>query len=305
MIESIAVPMDGSLQAESVLPYVSAIAQGLGANVTLLHAIGGSRLVTGRLSAEPEQRAYLERLQANSRDVAERYLDRQASGLEDIGVAVETTVLDGHPSQAIIRYEEEHRPDFIAVSTQGRSGTSRVALGSVAGHLLNNVRAPLLLVHPDEPVARPVAQPKEIVVPLDTSELAEAALPMASYLARGLGASVTLVSALPTISQLYLGSEMVVHPTDVFKRAEEAAGEYLEDVSARLTADGLDVTSLVLQGDPARAIFDYTRKASDAIVVMATHGRSGLGRWVLGSVTDKVVREGGAPAVIVRPSKAR
>ena len=302
MINSIAVPLDGSPQAEHVLPYVAAVARGADASVVLLHAIGGSRLVTGRLLNEAEQVAYLEQLQAESRQAAENYLDEHARGLKDLGITVSTSILHGQPTHAIGEYGSLHMPSLIAVSTQGRSGLSGVSLGSVASHLLTQSRVPLLLVHPDEPVTRPVAHVRQIVVPLDTSDLAETVLPAARDLARGLGATITLVTALPTTSHLYLGAELVSHPTNVLKRAEDYATDYLKQVHARLEAEGLAVRWRIIHGDAAKAIHEHTVDEADTIVAMATHGRSGLSRWVVGSVTDKVVRLGGVPILIVRPS---
>ena len=303
MIETIAVPLDGSTEAERVLPYATAIARGLGAEVVLLHIIGGSRLVTGKLTGDAEQKQYLERLQVNSRRQAQGYLDKHTRALDELGAKVKTTILYGDPSNVLVEYGASHRPDIIAISTQGRSGMQRTSLGSVAAHLLSNVRVPLLLVHPDEPVAEQTARIARVVVPLDTSELAEAALPTAQDLARGLDATIDLVIALPTESQLYLGSELMTHPADVIQRAEDSAKAYLSDVRAGLEADGHSVKSTILHGDPASAVYEYTSQQAETLVAMATHGRSGLGRWVLGSVTDKVARLGGAPILVVRPER--
>jgi len=142
---------------------------------------------------------------------------------------------------------------------------------------------------------------KRVVVPLDTSDLAEIALPPTLDVARGLDLPITLVLAIPTLSQLYLGTELVPHPEDILKRSEAEAGTYLMGVSDHLAAEGTKVSWKVLHGDPARAIVDHSGGSPENLITMATHGHSGLGRWVLGSVTDKVVRTGTSPVLVVRP----
>ena len=304
MIKHILMPLDGSPEGEGALPYVAAIAGGLRAEVTILHVVGGSRAVTGRLAKQPESRAYLEQLQADSERLAQTYLARQAKRLQDLEIPTEVSTLFGQPSEVIAGYGGENRPDLIAMCTHGRSGLSRTAMGSVAGYLLNKARSPLLLVRTKEDVSRPVVPVKNVVVPLDSSGLAEAALPIAKELATGLDLTITLALAIPRLSQLYLGTEMVTHPAAILERSEGEAGEYLQEVAGRLESDGLAVSWKILHGDPARSIVEFASQSRDNVIAMATHGRSGLGRWVLGSVTDKVVRTSESPVLVVRPTKS-
>ena len=304
MIRQILVPLDGSPQAEVALPYVAAIAKGLGSEVTILHAIGGSRVLTGRLTRDTEQRQYLEQLQADSQRMAQGYLEVQVKRLQDLGISVNSSITLGRPSEVIVGYGGDDKPDLIAMCTQGRSGLSGVALGSVAGHVLQNSRSPLLLVHPGEFAYKPVATVGKIVVPLDTSELAEAALPIAQELALGLKLTITLVLALPKLSRLYLGTEMVAHPSDILEKAQGEAAEYLKEVASRLEPEGTTVEWKVLHEDPGAAIVEYADQSKDSWITMATRGRSGLGRWVLGSVTDKVIRTGNSPMLIVRAAQS-
>ena len=292
MVKSILATLDGSPLAEAVLPYVAAIGGGLESRVVLANAV------------DPEDWLDLPHLWDSVEKASREYLNGQAKRLGELDIPVTTRVLHGKAADAILEHAEGEAPDLIAMSTHGRSGLSRVVLGSVAGRVLHGARAPLLLVHPKDDVREPVARLTDIVVPLDASELGETALPLARLLARRLSLNVSLVMALPTSSQLYLGTEFVAHPADIMERTEEAANSYLGDVARRVEEeDGLNVRWQVLRGDAGNAIVEYARDLPDNLVAMSTHGRSGLGRWVLGSVTDKVVRSSGDPVLVVRPNR--
>jgi nucleotide-binding universal stress UspA family protein len=94
----------------------------------------------------------------------------------------------------------------------------------------------------------------------------------------------------------------VAHPQDLLARAEELVSMYLRDLAERIQSeDGTPAKWKVLWGDAATEIVELARSTENNMVAMCTHGRSGVGRWVLGSVTDKVVRSSGDPVLVVRP----
>ncbi len=145
---------------------------------------------------------------------------------------------------------------------------------------------------------------KRILVPLDGSELAERALPYAEELARQFGASLIL---LRSVNSLDLSSAQAFSgylPAEVYDAAYEdarrVAREYLEATAARLAADGLKVEWVLRTGDPAGEVVEHERDGKADLVVMSTHGRSGLSRWVFGSVADRVLRGGTIPVLLVR-----
>lgn len=301
MINSILVTLDGSPLSEAILPYVSALARGLKPRprVTLLHVMDPS---PASLPAEMEDLPYVRELRESSRKATMDYLRRQATSIiEASGIQVVTEVQFGRPSQAILDFAEEQRPDLIAMATHGRSGLRRAVLGSVATHVLSSTAFPLLLVRPRDETTPQAVSFTDVIVPLDTSALSEAALPIAQHIARSLGLNMRLVTVLPTLSQLYLGTQPVAYPADIVEKAEDASAEYLRGVSARLQRDGLAASWEVLHGDAGDAIVDYARALPNNLIAMSTHGRSGLGRWLLGSVADRVVRSSGDPVLVVRP----
>ena len=135
---------------------------------------------------------------------------------------------------------------------------------------------------------------EKILVPLDGSKLAELALPYAEELAARTGSQVTLLRVITSSeaedydnNQVYLKGVAKEVKIDTKKLLEKPEGE-------------IKVETAVLTGNPAEAIVDYAATKKISLIVMASHGRSGIGRWTLGSVADKVVRGGSSPVLLVR-----
>lgn len=152
MIQTILVPLDGSELAEQVLPYAVSFAQGLDARIWLLHVIDPESLPP----LAEEHQVYLDQLQQNAEAHARAYLEHQANQLRRLGVAsVMTSVQYGKPADVLAGYGEGVMAhDLIALSTHGRSGLSRLLLGSVADRVLHSTNTPLLVVRPREGQAR-------------------------------------------------------------------------------------------------------------------------------------------------------
>lgn len=143
---------------------------------------------------------------------------------------------------------------------------------------------------------------KTIVVPLDGSDIAESVLPVVAELAR-LKLDVHLVWAVLLGAGLYTGPQPGGYPPDIVQVLKKNAETYLNQVSERLARDGLRVhTHVPLHYSASGAIVEYAHYQENAFIAMSTHGRSGVGRWALGSVTNAVVRSGDLPVLIVRPS---
>lgn len=143
---------------------------------------------------------------------------------------------------------------------------------------------------------------ERILVPLDGSKLAEVALPHAIAQAKQSGGTLLLLRALPPMTAAAV-AEAAAYLDWERIRADVAAEarRYLEGVRARLAAENLNAQIEIVDGEPADAIIDAAERHGVDLIVMATHGRSGLGRWVLGSVADRVVRAAKAPVLLIRP----
>lgn len=141
---------------------------------------------------------------------------------------------------------------------------------------------------------------QHILVPLDGSELAELALNDAFALAELSQAEVTLLQVIPPIEDVARVGDHAI-PVDALWGIKKAAAlEYLEGVCKRVGCGTLTVHKVVEMGPPAETIIDYARKHPLDLIVMATHGRTGLQRWVYGSVADKVLRGADLPVLLVR-----
>lgn len=142
-----------------------------------------------------------------------------------------------------------------------------------------------------------------VLVPLDGSELAEVALPHVVGAARPSNAAVVLLRVLPPLPPAVLPEGTFVDWDQVQREALAEARAYVEQVQRRLAAEGLTVTTEVRSGEAAGTIVETARELRADLIVMATHGRSGLGRWVLGSVADRVVRAAHVPVLLIRPAE--
>ncbi|HEX9880167.1 MAG TPA: universal stress protein, partial [Candidatus Binatia bacterium] len=179
----------------------------------------------------------------------------------------------------------------------GRSGVQRWLMGSIAHRVLHAAINPLLLIRP-KGTARAAAHVtfKTCFVPLDGSPVGEQTLPHVEALSKALNIEVVIIRAYESMAQGH-----VPFADSVKARMREEAEAYLKDKVRQLEERGIKRASYLLPlGNAAEKIVDITRAAPESLVVICTHGRSGIGRWVLGSVTDHVVRDSGNPVLVVR-----
>jgi nucleotide-binding universal stress UspA family protein len=302
MYRRILTPLDGSTTAEQVLPYVSWLAKNLPAPVELLRVVE---------YLPPEWMDWLVGVQpleiaANMTNQAEEYLAGIAQSLSHDVPSVVTTVRGG-PDAATIVEEAEQEPDtLLAMSTHGRTGITRWVLGSVADKVLHATAGPLFLVRArDEDKAEAlerVPNLQTIIVPLDGSTVAEQVIPHVVALAQRLDLGVVLVRATLPVEEYYRASREPVAPYgDPTREIDTLAQNYFGRVQEELRQQGVSrVAVKTLPGHAADAIIDLARETPHSLVAMTTHGRSGVGRWALGSVTDRVTRHCEGPMLIVR-----
>ncbi|MBI1800618.1 MAG: universal stress protein [Chloroflexi bacterium] len=145
---------------------------------------------------------------------------------------------------------------------------------------------------------------KKIMVPLDGSELAEAVLPYVRALAATEGAEVILLRVLVYAIHDFAGVDPTFSATiaEANEAVRQGTEKYLRELTARLSAQGLNVSALTADGLVAEAILDCADKTGADLIAMSTHGRSGLARWLIGSVADRVVRGSKVPVLLIRPT---
>lgn len=304
MSEAILVPLDTTPAAEQVLPVVMALAKALKRPVLLLVVVpDGQELQPVLRPHDAEIAGLLER----RRQYAQQYLDGVRERLVDEGLTAECEVAQGRVAERISELASDRGASMIAMTTHGRAGVQRWFLGSVAERVVHTVTQPVLLVRPPEEGKVAIGGIQHVIVPLDGSELAEEALPAATAIASACGAPITLLRAVPMdwiLSGDAMGVESEISP-QLLETIEQETREYLDKVVDNLRAAGFTVDEVFAPyTHPADDIVRLAEEGPGTLVVMTTHGRSGVARTVLGSVTDRVIRSSAAPVLVVRSSGA-
>lgn len=284
MIGTVLVPLDGSELAEQALPYAEAIARISNAPLHLMRVVPPD----APASAESEARDYL-------RDKAKAYGDR-----------VQISVRMGQPADQIVDSADEMTEPVIVMTTHGRSGIGRWLYGSVADRVVRGSGAPVLLIRSGAKDRR-AETVHTVLVSLDGSVYSEAALPYGKEIAQAFDAELLLVRVAET-TQLYgmLGTEpMTPASADTFneigQRLVEEAQDYLAKVAEPLSKEGVKVRTETLEGFAADQLLALEREMPVDLIVMATHGRSGLGRLVFGSVAERILKVGTTPVMMIKP----
>lgn len=298
MYHTILVPLDGSSLAECALPNAERLARAAGARMLLVRATT-ARGVPGGDPAEAQARAVRQ---------AESYLAEIADQLGGPGV-VETAVFYGDPAEAILTEVNLRHADLVVMATHSRVGLDRLVYGSVAEAIMSHSPVPVLLVRAGLPAPGSFGDQPRILVPLDGSAFAEEALAVARELAERIGGELLLVqSVVPPLHGQTTPDGRIISTVDQELAALRAdVHDYLQHVAQRLAADtdGRPISIEVRVGPPVETIVEAAREREAAIVVMATHGRTGLARLLLGSVAAGVVHAGDRAVVLVRPEAIR
>lgn len=302
---SVLVPLDGSAFAEQALPIAIEIAQAARARVrlVLVHQTAsvlrdrrdtGDLSTKARLAALKAERGYLRQVAARVKEVT--------------GTKVTGVTLHGPIAATLGEHIDLTGADLVVMTTHGRGMLERAWLGSVADALLRTVKVPMLLVRPRKE-APPAAGFKvsRMLVPVDGSALSEQILPPAVAMARLLGAELSLVQL---VEPVVLPSEFPLGTADfdpnLTTLMEEQAKDYVDSLASTLRADGLRVTGASgVTPTVASGLLELAHDPAVGMVALATHGRGGLRRAVLGSVADKLIRGADRPVLVYRPRMIR
>ncbi len=304
MFRSILVPLDGSSFAEQALPWAELIAQGCDSTLNL---------VTGhRLYAFEDYSCawapYDAAQDAQFRQKEQQYLAAVATQKMTLERdRVLTRVTDGLAADAILAGVRGTQADLIVMTTHGQGPLSRAFLGSVADEVIRRAPVPVLLIRPDSTTLPSKPCVSSIMVPLDGSSFAEQIIPTVIGLAGKLNASCHLCSVVQpdtsVVTRREAGLEEGLNRT-VPECGVDQAQAYLTGVAERFGQHSVQATSRVVEGHyVANAIVAEAQNAKCELIALATHGRSGVKRLVLGSVADKVIRTANTP-VLVLPAGA-
>jgi nucleotide-binding universal stress UspA family protein len=294
MYRKILVPLDGSPLSAGILPYVRWLAHGLKVPVELLHVNDPDRLAP---YSPPMQRG--------------DYLEKVATSFSDIA-AVKCTIEQGNPAEVITNMASAEPGSLVAMATHGYSGAARWLLGSVAQKVLHALGSDLLLVRSNAANGGGVVEVKTVLVPLDFSKPAEMVLPTVSELAQLLNLEVLLVHVT---KHVYTGPPDAFLPVfgaipnlkELWEQDKAEANKYLTEKVDELRAQGMaNLSAKVIEGGvdgAAGEIIDFAQNIFGSLIVMTSHGETGIGRWLVGSVTERVVCHATTPVLVTRPQK--
>ena len=300
MYKKILVPLDGSPLSEAIIPYSVSFSKALKVPVELLLVIVPETVTE---FCDPKVRRSFESVATGMKQGGLDFLNKIAQNFSELG-DVTCTVEVGDPADIIVDRGAVKKDTLITMATHGRSGAGRWLLGSVADKVLHASSQHLLFVRPGKEGKKDKQLSwTSVVVPLDGSGLAESVLPYAAALAKEMNLEVILVRVYQSWEPLFSleGQAYIPSVRVEADQSREEAKRYLEDRVEQLRWDGIENASyLLVQGDPASEIIDLARDVQDNLIAICTHGRSGVKRWVLGSVTDRVVCQSGDPVLVVR-----
>jgi nucleotide-binding universal stress UspA family protein len=294
VFERILLPLDGSELSEMTLPYGEELANKLGSEVILYHVHGHEHS-----NQEHMHQMYLEMV---AEIIRRNIRKRQPNGAD---VKITTKVEAGEPTENICNLVDKNKVDLIIMTAVNASGLKvGKMLGSVTDHVCQTVPIPVMLIRTQSlgqiDQTRPLIN--RMMIPLDGSELSKLALPIGEVLAAKLNVGVTLFQ-MANIIHLYSdvsGTSAYIDYTKVNEYEKNRAISEMIELEKDLKEDGLNVTNIVTSGtDAANEIIELCKKIGIDLVVMSTHGRSGLGRWVFGNVAEKVLRHGETPLLLV------
>ena len=295
MYRSVFVPLDGSAFAEQALPFAASIARRASATLYIVHA----HVTVASLYGGIEFGADLT-LDTQIRENEAAYLDGVVKRLTDnVPVRVSHMLINGPVADALHEQALAAAADLVVMATHGRGPMSRFWLGGVADKLVRRLPMPVLLVRPQEQTPNLVTEVslRRILIPLDGSDLAEQIIGPATELGNLMQAEYRL---LRVVEPFMSPSHQLLVP--LFDQLAREAQTYVDGVAKRLRGRSMSVkTSVVINRFAAAAILEEALVHATDLIALETQGRGGLGRLVLGSVADKVVRGALTPVLVHRP----
>jgi nucleotide-binding universal stress UspA family protein len=284
MFDSILVPTDGSPGSERAFEVAATLASTHDAAIHVLSVV--------------DEHGPTDDWDYDDDSPAEAFIESQADHVDTAGLSVTPAVREGVVHDEVLDYADETDIDLIVMGTHGRTGVRRFLLGSVTEKVVRLADVPVLSVKAD---AEPgTVSFDDILLPTDGSSGAAAAIEPTGALASETDATVHLVSVVDTRS---LGID--VGSTVIVDELESVATDAVENAADRLSGMGVEaVETAVSHGIPYHAILDAIEDSDADLVVIGTHGRTGIDRYLLGSVAEKLVRTSPVPVMTVRAADA-
>lgn len=301
MYKTILVPFDGSTLSARALPIAVALARRTGASLQLALVHDPSAYIPF-VPGEVAIPVYDAELVSEHRQHDQAALDAAVAELKAQGLAATGVLLEGTIIEALVEHAQSAAVDLTVMTSHGRSGFERLRLGSVATAYLTRATAPVYLVRGSGSEAPPELPVGTLLCTLDGSPFAEAILPHAKTFAEAAGLTLALLSvAVPhAMPMAPFGAEALLVDDSAIALEEAGRREYLTRIASDCPLG--TVVHAVTDMSVSRAIIDEATRTSAGALAMATHGRGGLKRMMLGSVADEVIRHTHTPVLVYRPS---
>ena len=308
MYKKILVPLDGSERAEVVIPHVENLVKHDETKVIFAQVVEpASRSAV--LDSEKESEV---QFKPQKVDKVKQYLTSWKNKFQAKGLSAEILLLSGVAVNAILHATEFTQADLLAMTRQGRTGLAKVFYGSVASGVFNRIKCPLLLVSSETEVN--LLTNNRILVPLDGSKRAEAALPHAKGVAKLYNAQIILVRVVRTNYQtaVFDNLEQELDEEDVSEHIFRSLGkhqevgrikdarQYLLDWQASLQEEGFEVEGTLLSGRPIEGIIQVAQETDADLIAMTSHGQTGLARVFYGDVASGLLNRAARPLLLIR-----
>lgn len=308
MSKKIMVPLDGTRFSEAALPYAMYLAKRDGAALQLATVWEPLPSLVDTADWIKQVEAWEESRRAESR----RYMTEVARRAgEKLGRTVSIKYLLGrHADEELATWASESEVDLVVMATHGHGPVSRTWLGSVADRMVRKGSVPVMLIRPPESMPEvelaPAKSFSKVLVPMDGSELAEKALKK-SLLVGG-GAKTTEITLLTVVTfpiPMATPEGGVALDSPELREAQTSAAEaHLGRMAEHISTWGCKVTTKVMTNAITwKAIVDFAASNGFDLIAMATHGRGGAARMLLGSVADKVMRSSPLPTLLFHPER--
>ena len=293
---------DFSEYSEHAMRYATAFSKISGGTIDCVHVVDTGFVKDGSMDGVYVSSADLQRSLDAIKETAEKELGHFIRKEHFLGVDMTPHLREGHAAGEIVKLADEIGADLLIIATHGRSGLERLVFGGTCDKVLRLSKTPVLAIkHPEHEALEEDGSLKinRILCPLDFSELSQSGLGLAADLARQFGATIVLAHVVDARFDYPEWTAQVAMNTSEY--LAKSAEEHLKSVAEKM--GGVETEIFVTQGVPHRVLTDKTKENDIDLVIITTHGRKGLARALLGSVTEKVVRSAGCPVLTVRPNE--
>jgi nucleotide-binding universal stress UspA family protein len=299
MYDTVLIPTDGSEEAEYAAGYGLALAAASGATVHVLSVVDESLYPRSAVLSDELIEQGLEEARREARRAVDRVVDLAPETVDCV-----TDVRQGVPADVVTDFAADSGADLVVMGTHGRTGLRRYIIGSVTEQVVRTADVPVLTVRkPEGATAGDRPDIDHVLVPTDGSDESMAAVDHALDIATAYDATL---HALYVVDQRALSSYYEAGPLmgDLIDNLTSVGERAVAGVRERAEERGVAVETEVMQGLPAAAIREYSDDNEVDLVVMGTHGRTGVERYLLGSVTERVVRTSDVPVLTTRTAEA-